>query len=369
MEIISSQPGEVEEIRLYAKDAKGAMRIYSISCQGYEILTSTGLLLGAKTINSEFIDYGKASRSRHEQALSRIKSIVNKQIDKGYVPDHDQALEAKTNSLGFKKPMKAIVYTEDKIRRLLRDDKQLFIQQKFDGHRCVMIREGLEVIAYSSGGKQIKTIHHILHDLQIPEGIPFDGELYIHGMRLQDIGSRVKRAQDGTPSLKFICFDVMVDEDFLERNRIIQSVQFYKENESRIVRAPCHVVNSIEDIDLHFETALHNNYEGSMIRVNDIPYEDGKRSSSILKKKKFFDSEFKILKVHLSERGVPVAVCQNDKTDKQFNVTLPGSDHQKHMMYLRGVDLVGKHLTVKYPNRNASGIPAQPVALRLREDI
>lgn len=95
MNFQSDGNGNVSEMHLFAKDTRGSMRQYSIKADDFTIITRAGLLEGEKTSNEEHIPYGKASRSQHEQVISRMNSIINKKLDKGYVLNYEEARNEK----------------------------------------------------------------------------------------------------------------------------------------------------------------------------------------------------------------------------------------------------------------------------------
>jgi hypothetical protein len=54
---------------------------------------------------------------------------------------------------------------------------------------------------------------------------------------------------------------------------------------------------------------------------------------------------------------------------EQFEATAPGDMYEKDQWWQRRDDMIGKTATIKFFALSDDGIPLQPVALGLREDI
>jgi ATP-dependent DNA ligase len=85
------------------------------------------------------------------------------------------------------------------------------VQPKLDGLRCLVSADDL--VLRSRGGK-IYSMPHIAEQLAriLPTGVIADGELYIHGVPLQEIVSLVTRQQIMTSTVEFHIFDVLVGD-------------------------------------------------------------------------------------------------------------------------------------------------------------
>ena len=173
---------ETEETVLYMKDNTGALREWGIKYDGDQIVIRHGQTGGSMQYQYEGVEEGKASRSLEEQIDLRINSRISRQMDKGYVYSRNEA-ESRAravNAMGLPKPMLA---------HKLRDVKNInyegaIVQPKFDGNRCLLYCKDGVNRAYSRNGKPIDAIGHILDDIDIPEGMILDGELYCHGESL-----------------------------------------------------------------------------------------------------------------------------------------------------------------------------------------
>lgn len=303
-----------------------------------------------------------------EQAQLELDSRAKKQLDKGYVTNQEEAKLPSTNSLGLKKPM--LAQSMDKVGSDKIDWSTAWAQPKLDGHRALN-----DNLLYSRNGKEIKLPHIVdtIKELGI-ENFHLDGELYLHGKTLQEIGSLVKRQQPESLDLIYYVYDIVSDAAWFERTDEI------RERLSGLV-GPVQVlvsrkVNSAEELQAFHEENTASGFEGTMLRWGTEGYQDGKRSKYLLKLKNFIDDEFKIIGV---EEGVPyikegvsyqvpVWVCDAGNGET-FTVTGQGDMHCKHHLWETKDDHLGKQLTVKYHYLSADGIPQIPVAKDFKEDL
>jgi len=193
--------------------------------------------------------------------------------------------------------------------------KQVFIQPKLDGVRCVIQRESdfpgqeylasFSVKAYSRTGKEWKNINHILEQLKpfffkYPNVI-LDGELYNHDLKddFEKIISLVRKTKptdedrvESAEMVQFHCYDIIDEElPYDQRNEFI--------NQSLMLIPSVHIVDTNrvfkheEALNIHHDANLANGYEGSILRTNDV-YKCG-RSWSLRKFKDFSDAEATII--------------------------------------------------------------------------
>jgi len=303
-----------------------------------------------------------------EQAQLELDSRARKQLDKGYVHTKEEAKLPSTNSLGLKKPM--LAQPMDKVGADKIDWSTAWAQPKLDGHRAM--NDG---VLYSRNGKEIKLPHIVetIQELGLDQ-FHLDGELYLHGKTLQEIGSLVKKQQPESLGLVYYIYDIVGDAAWYERTdeireRLSGVVGAVQVLESRKVTSP-------EDLQAFHEENTAAGFEGTMLRWGTEGYQDGKRSKYLLKMKNWIDSEFTIVGV---ERGVPyikdcvtyevpVWVCDAGNGET-FTCTAQGDMNQKHNLWETRECHIGKQLTVKYHYLSADGIPQLPVALRFREDL
>jgi len=344
---------------LYKMDAKGATRIWEIEANrsGYE--TSAGQLGGTINSKQHTIHQGKAGRNKEEQIELEMNSRIKKKIDGGYGYDIESANVKATNSLGLKKPMLAHSAT-----RICLPDA-FYLQYKYDGNRCIITKQEGEVIAYSRGGKRIDTIDHILSACKdIPEGVFLDGELYKHGVPLQTLRSWISRKQPRSESLEYILYDMIAPEPFIARMQEFKGYSL----QNPVLIAPTVFLDgesAKSSIKARLDSAIVRGYEGLIARVGDDGYEDGKRSKSLIKIKRWMDAEFPIVAISASVDGLAILHCTT-ATDKEFRVTAPGANDMKANIYQNKENHIGRKVTVQFANWTSDGVPFHPVAIDFR---
>ena len=340
------------------------------------VISHTKVIGGAAVVKEVPVVGKNIGRSNEttpgQQAVLELDSRVNKQLDKGYVRTLAEASSPATNSLGLKKPM--LAHPIDKVKPESIDWGNAYAQPKLDGHRCLV-----NGIMYSRQGKEI-LLPHIREALGdyglLDKGL--DGELYVHGMMLQDIGSLVKKPREESKQLQYHVYDLMRDAPYSERRAELDELTMRAQAEGApILLVPSPKVSNRAQLDDMHKAWLRTGYEGSILRHGLAHYEDDKRSQSLLKVKDFTDTEFEVIGV---ERGtpngsyeVPVWVCSNPggltEDDKTFKVTAQGTMQQKHEQWLMKHQHIGRQLTVQHFGYSKNNVPLLPVALRWRDDV
>lgn len=305
------------------------------------------------------------STTFHEQAISEAKSKWNKQIDKGYFGHKDEAI-IQTKVL----PMLAKVYSKEKNKVKF----PCYINPKLDGIRGLAMTSGL----YSRKGKKINTVPHIEEEIIKLFGcnsqLVLDGELYVHGDNFQKIISAAKRDEPNEQSAKLqyhIYDSFLVDEtqrdkrNFEERTRILRDI----EDTEYIKIVQTYTCNSEEDIFSFHSQFLSHGYEGSIVRLNNYPYEIDRRSFSLLKLKEHFDNEFKIVGYKEDKNKHCVFSCEMPNNKEIFDVKPEGSDEIRRKYLLDAPTLIGKMLTVRYFELTTSNnpVPRFPVGVIVRD--
>lgn len=348
---------------LYKLGAAGALQIWTVrelSENSIEIIW--GYDGGVCQKQVEIIEINQSGRSLKEQMFLRMTSRINAQLDKGYCETKEEAMLSKgLNASKLFRPMLAQVYEHNKQYGL----KNMFWQYKYNGHRCLITRRGDKLFAYSRNGKPIDTIHHILKELDIPEGCTLDGELYLHGMPLQSISSIVRRVQPDNTKLNYIVYDVIQNKPFKDRLNFIAKLNMpTKVIIACTLEAPTKDMLTNEGIKYE---AHSKGYEGFILRTNDRGYEPGKRSSQLLKVKSRLDMEVIVKTIEPSADGWAVLVCCTP-SGKQVKVVAPGTMHEKHEIYENSKNYIGRLLTIEFAEYTKDGIPFHPVAIAFREE-
>lgn len=302
----------------------------------------------------------------------------------------------------------------------------ILIERKFDGIRvlCKYDMNGM-VEMKSRAGHRFLDMDLICSDLchlfNAYDGdkhtLYLDGEIYKHGVPLQDISGAVRGARDSkssrsmiTANLKnelklylFDCFDTSnMQLGALERKRILSSL-FAKASQNMKLNHVVEVeyysipkeeatVKNIQTVAEQFET---EGYEGAIIRKVLAPYEpsvNNYHSSNIYKVKPVMDSEFPIVDIKDGntgkEKGAVIFVCSTlDDPPKRFNAVPKGLTYpQRYHIFRRLEDksvmidgktvhcadnlfhsyLYGKLATIQYSQLSKDGVPMQPKFKNLR---
>ena len=220
-----------------------------------------------------------------------------------------------------------------------------------------MANSGGQIVAYTRNGKPITTIGHIMEDIQIPEGTILDGELYAHEESLQTIVSWIKREQEDTKKLRYICYDTVADVSFAERVDLLYD--FDLSGYTQV--APCYKSTSEGEAIEYFNDFRSQGYEGAILRWGAAGYEDGKRSKSLLKMKAWHDMEFEVFGVEVSKDGHGILNCKTVE-GAWFKCTAPGTHKQKAHVAEFPELYIGRIVTIEYAYLTADRIPFHPVA-------
>jgi len=350
---------------LYKKDAKGNTRLWRIyQTDTDEFQWEHGMLNGEMQIEAKCVE-AKAGRTDQEQVDLEMNSKIESKKNAGYVDDIRKISSVIKNQLGFEKQMKAKLLKDGDTPNVVYGSHS-HLQRKLNGHRCTVVRLSGVVTAYSSGGKPITSIEHILDGIRILEGQKLDGELYIHGLSLQKISSKVRKKKEQATDLEFRIFDQVSDEPFIDRYNSIPK----QTNPNCIIVETIQVFN-FSEVKKLFKQFRAEGYEGAMLRHGKKGYEAGRRSGSIYKIKKmegegYYDDEFKVIGIVASTEGWARLVCVT-KGGQKFKVSCHGDVAYKKYV-LRNIEkFVGKFVKVEYPELTDSGKPSQPIALDWRE--
>ena len=381
---------------IYGVTSKGAIKTWRARVWGtpteqpsdatIEIITQVKLD-GKEVVRIEVITEGKNigksnETTAYEQAVSETESRYRKQIKRGYQAEIPTDLtKADTNALGLPRPM--LAHPIDKVKKV---EFPAHFQPKFDGHRALVTRQNGRMMMYSRGGDEITTMQHILDylDDRVAEGEFLDGELYLHGELLQNIGSFIRKYREGiSETIVYHVYDTMMDVPYSQRWEKLQillneEVEPGREGYGKqpAFRVPTYLVTSLEQALEYRDQFIKDGYEGGMLRIPDKGYEAGKKSRTLLKLKTFDDSEHLIVDVvegkdrivNDLELKVACFVCETPE-GKRFEVTAHGDMYQKDRTWHERDSFPGKYLTVKHSGYTKDKIPWHPVALRLREDI
>lgn len=255
------------------------------------------------------------------------------------------------------------------------EGKEIVITEKFDGQRCVFIKEeGEELIAYSREAIPIEGLVDIENELKmLPDGV-YDGELLCYNHEelkdrevLQET-LKITRKDGDKHGLFFYIFDyIKLDEfedgkskgGYMERRKVLmQNINYPHFKELVLVpilyRGTDHSV--IGDMIVKMDEI---GKEGLMVNVEEAPYEC-KRTHTILKVKTMQTADLKVIGF---EKGKPLGKFENTLGTlivdyKGYPLGVSGfTDEMRDHMWNNQEQYLGKIVEVQYfrESQNADG--------------
>ena len=398
---------------LYSRDSKGKVRVLTIQVKKhddgayYTINRTTGLLGGKLTVQPVItVSAGKVKRSILEQTELETRSIINKQKDKGYklldelidtatvqqdvetyAMDYDLIdgllPKEKTDASDERKPMLAKDVTGKPVTYYSKFN--WWVSRKLDGVRAFVRKKEKVFSSVSRQGKNYdpaftkifeqkdlsKLIARIAKASGVEESeIVLDGELYKHGMTLQQISGAARLDEytaDRHDPLQFWLFDFgHPTYTAEERCKLLNELNDDFDNPYIVI---CNHINlqSYESIKVMHDVWVKDGFEGAICRDAARTYNYGGRDDRMIKIKEFKDDEFEIIGWKEGLRDEDMCFTCQTEDGKQFDCK-PMGDKKQKLQYIEDMtDLIGKFLTVKYFNYTPDGIPYLPVGKAIRD--
>ena len=374
-------------VTLYKRDKRGKLMEWSINHNEMSYWTQSGDVGGKLVMTSptfvEQKNVGRANEtSLEEQVLKEVASKIQFQIDHGYsyeIPSEEKRFEV---SLAAK--------YDDRLEKGKLDFPYI-CEAKLDGLRCYIKNENGEIKMYSRNHKEYISAPHIKETSFVkeffklyPDGI-LDGELYNHELKedFNKIVSLVKKTkpkpedlEESAKLVQYHCFDSFYPNEpgltYKERKErlasLIISLPYYFEESVEIVGAHYKLTDEVTFVEVYNEEEVEEmilnftseGYEGIMLK-KDVPYFFG-RSFEMLKYKKFFDKEFKIVDFEEGKgnlKGIAAAVICVDENGQTFKAGVTGTQEYAAELFENRGQYVGKVATIKYqaltPTKDGKG--------------
>lgn len=266
-----------------------------------------------------------------------------------------------------------------------------YVQPKLNGVRALFQRTGNAYNGtFQSRDEKIwvdSVLHHLLIELysikDIVKDFVLDGELYVHGWKLQRINGAIainrKEPRKDTHEVCFHIFDVVsgtqkFSERYLDLMNNIQAARL-----PHIKAVPTAFASNRREFDQLFHHWTAQGYEGIMGRV-DAPYEYGEhwsnrsdamteyRSKTLWKHKQWEDREFVCVGVTQGEGKADIGIGAlvlntnikevNDDFHNNFKVGT-GFDDELRIEFMKNPP-IGKLVRVRYLCLTDDGIPFNP---------
>ena len=389
-------------VTLYKRDKKGKVRAWTIEHDDKGYWTISGIYPDGKMTKTaptfvEQKNVGKANEtSLEQQVLNEVASKIQYQIDQGFtyeIPTEEKRFEV---SLANK--------YQDRIEKNKLDFPYI-VEPKLDGVRCYIKMVDGDIRMFSRKHKEFVSCPHIVTNEFVqkffemyPDAI-LDGELYNHSLKddFNKIVSLVKKtkptAADLEESKKIVeyhCFDSYYPSEpqlkYVERKVRVGEIISDIRGTDILFKETVVTCEEVKIVGLFFvqqksnneymwwmnvakdekmtEEAIHNcvelGYEGIMLK-KDVPYFFG-RSFDMLKYKKFFDKEYRIVDFEEGNgnlAGIAAAVICETEDGQTFKAGVMGTQDYARDLFTNKDLYKGKMATIVYqaltPVQNGKG--------------
>lgn len=342
-------------------------------------------------------------RDHFKQALVLARGKYLKKIDEGGAPANEYGKKLTKHAKYF--PMLAKIYEDYVQKHKLK--WPVFVQPKLDGVRCIsylnMHGKNIKsadisnVIMYTRKKKEYpnnKLNDNIRREL-LPilvknyvngESVYLDGELYCHGMKLQDINHYVRKGDIDEPDdiIRYWIYDLFYPSQkikFEDRATTLVSLSTHTHNLQHICFVETLQIKNQQELDAQYQTYITDGYEGMMIRPSDGLYATsakgsaGLRSKNLLKRKEVFTDEYEVVDwtqgTAGKEIGAIIWVCQTPKGIR-FNVTPNMSYPERYEIYKECKKsftdtYANRMLTVEFRGKSTDDVPQHAKGIDFRD--
>ncbi len=367
---------------LYGVSRVGKVKQWQAAVQGNDDGTATIIInsgyVGGKIREIPKVvrkgkNIGKANEtSPFEQAVSQIESQWSGKRDKNYEPEQ---MDPDNYTPRLMLPQLAKGNRKGKIVF------PAYIQPKLNGI-CNLAEQkpnpfanDITVLHHSRGGHLFETLEHLdswIKELNAPG--PVHGELYVHGMSLQVIGSYTKKIKEDQHILEYWLYDIAnLHMPFSERIHWLEDRIYNLHNIGNCpVRfTPTTMVNNYEEAKIFHDQCVQDGYEGAMLKNVNGMYMFQYNSNDLEKVKEFEDDEFEIVggkEGTGADEGCIIYRCITE-SGLEFDARPRGTQERRRLMLLTLPIDIGKKLTVRYAELSDVGIPLQPVGVPEAEAV
>ncbi len=302
-------------MKLYLKDSKGNTRFWEIflreGTKCWEIHHRYGVMGGKVTEPIPREVCGVDGPDGYKKALTKMNAEIKKKRLLGFQESEKKSV-VRGSVFG---PMGA--HKLDDFAHKLRFP--VMVQRKYDGYRC-MARVGVDgsVILLSKNMKPFAHLNHIRDRLKeilrgkLSQEIYLDGELYSHGLKLNEIARLIMKRRELTTeeeeashAISFHIFDMIdpqqPDLPFSERFRRLKDILQgpSKIRQTLLIQSiqlvPGEMAKNLDEVYRLNDQYLMEGYEGVIVRNMDGLYQYKKKSYDVLRTKEFKHGEFEIV--------------------------------------------------------------------------
>lgn len=251
------------------------------------------------------------------------------------------------------KIMKANPFTDQDLER------KLFVQNKWDGYRCLIVKEDHSINCFTSSGKIIPLKNIEKELLKISGNFVLDGEL-VNTSRTgtSTVCNRLIKGNMETTDkdLVFHAFDLIKLEEFksgdfeetCEERLLLLDIFGINNKLKQVQITDTYTTETTDEVMSLYKQARENGDEGIMIKDPSMVYET-KRSDAWLKLKAINSATLKIVNIveHKKEKGTLGAfTCVSKNEELCISVGGGFSDEDREVFWK--ADMIGKCIEVLY---------------------
>lgn len=388
-----------------------------------QVYVETGVIGGKITRHSptypEITNEGKSNeRNQLEQGLVIARSLYLKKVDSGFEEKRQFAKKKSQKSIA-KITKKNIKYFPMLVRKYDDEKKHLqyplYVQPKLDGARCVALlnksprknptiknvimytRQKKDYLGFDAIKQELLPALIDMWDFNKNESIYIDGELYKHGLSLQDISGAVRNPNrkdiDKYKGIKYHIFDIFYPGNIslTFKNRLSCLDDLFDSLDKKhkcIMRVPSTLVKTEAEQERLYKDYLKKKYEGIILRNIDSKYlthptKNSRtiRSKFVLKRKMTYSDEFEVVDFTQGkkgrDKGAIIWICKTHDTNKEFNVTPKNITYSERYKLFKSANekdgfkkkYKGRMMTVEYEDLSKDKIPLRAKSNGFREHI
>jgi DNA ligase-1 len=176
--------------------------------------------------------------------------------------------------------------------------------------------------------------------------------------------------------IEYHIFDIVSYASQSERWKLLKEIYASLPADMKLKLITRELIHSWEEAKEFFARVVAQNYEGIILRAYSAPYQH-KRSLYLRKYKEMMDREAEIVGFEDgkgNDKNKVIWIVRWDKNENdpsegkvEFAVRPAGGDEMRLNQFLEAESYIGKFITVRYQEINASGKPKFPVGVAVRD--
>lgn len=295
--------GIVGWIKVVSKQDGGKIR------DSIATIVKTGKYKGSANATNVFCQTLRDALSLHNKQLKKSVNNADTGRTTRYPPMLAQILKDQKKPLDFERPV--------------------FVQRKYNGLRCVATEDFVMrddqresfVIMYSRKKHLFPGFQYIKDELapvlkyywESGRELYLDGEVYMHGMALQDISGHARREDVANAAdaarINYMVYDLFIANEpnltYSARSALLREVFDTFDHLRYCRRVETFTVTDMGQIKALYDQFIDEGYEGAMIRTDTkyvYSYND-RHCKNLLKMKETFDAEYRVVGWETGEKG------------------------------------------------------------------